>query len=74
MALAGPAAAAVPVAALEELVACVTYCLDADVGEGVQPEDSAWVASHAELIGVARRCAGVLDPVVVEVLSQHTAT
>jgi hypothetical protein len=58
--------------ALERLIAQVTQQLDPDAGESVPIEDSAWAATHAQVVAVARECAGVLDdPRVVDTLVPH---
>ena len=58
--------------ALERLIAQVTQQLDPDAGESVPIEDSAWAATHAQVVAVARECAGVLDdPRVVDTLVLH---
>ena len=55
--------------ALERLVAQVRQHLDPDAGEGVMIEDSAWAATHAQVVAVAQECAQVLDdPRVVHTL------
>lgn len=55
--------------ALERLIAQVTHHLDPDAGEGVEIEDAAWAATHAEIVAMARKCADVLDdPRVANVL------
>lgn len=54
---------------LERLIAQVTHHLDPDVGESVAIDDTAWAATHAQVVAVARECAGILDdPRVVESL------
>lgn len=55
--------------ALERLVAQVCQHLDPDAGEGAMIEDSAWAATHAQVVAAAQECAEVLDdPRVVQTL------
>lgn len=61
-------------ASLERLAARVSRDLDADVAEGVPPEDPAWAETISSVATYARECVAILDdPRVVAALvaTQH---
>jgi len=48
-------------ASLERLAARVSRDLDADVAEGVPPEDPAWAETITGVAAYARECLAILD-------------